>query len=367
MAWATLTGADYSDPEVYRTDKARVFMTSWVYAGRVEQAAVAGRWFAVDVCGESVIVICGKDGRLRAFYNVCRHRGAQICDGSAGETNGVLMCPYHNWCYDLEGTLVATPRVREEEIDRTALSLWPVHVDVWQGFVFVNLSREEPAPLRSALADQFDDPIRFERFDLGALRIGAVTEAVVAANWKVIIENYCECLHCPSVHPELVETVKAYKAGWVLEDGRDDGGVSLPAGGNSYAPQGRSDLTVMASMTELEANSIYGAMLIPNMFLDISGTGAVATQLLPEAADRTRVITQYLFVAEDVARPGFDPSPVVDFCELVSSQDFAVSERVQRGVSSRGFAGGVLPEKDEYVHEFVTRYLRLRDGSPGTA
>ena len=89
----------------------------------------------------------------------------------------------------------------------------------------------------------------------------------------------------------------------------------------------------------------------------------MATQLLPEAADRTRVVTQYLFVAEDVARVGFDPSPVVDFCELVSSQDFAVSERVQRGVSSRGFAGGVLPEKDEYVHEFVTRYLQLRDGS----
>jgi Rieske 2Fe-2S family protein len=293
---------------------------------------------------------------------VCRHRGSQICDGTSGKADRVLMCPYHAWCYDFDGALVGTPRVGREELDRSQLSLHPVHVDQWQGLVFVNLDRGAPMPLREWLAGQRDEPLNLERFDLGQLRLAVTTEAIVEANWKIIIENYCECLHCPTVHPELMDTVKAYRTGWVWEEGRDDGGVSLPPGGNSYSALGLSTLSVMPTMTELEANSIYGAMIFPNMFIDIAGTGAIVSQLLPQGPHLTKVIAYYLFVVEDIRREDFDPSPVVDFSELVARQDFQVSERVQRGVSSSSFDHGVLPQKDDAVYDFVERYLAARDG-----
>ena len=357
----TLTGTDYTDMAVFTREKATVFAHSWYLAGLVEQVQLPGQWITVDVAGESVIVVCGGDGELRAFFNVCRHRGSQICDGASGQADRVLMCPYHAWCYDFDGQLVATPRVGREELDRSQLSLHRVHVESWSGLVYVNLDRGTPVPLREWLADQRDEPLNLDRFDLGQLRLGLTTEAVVKANWKIIIENYCECLHCPAVHPELMDTVKAYRTGWVAEEGRTDGGVTLPPGGNSYSPLGLSTLTVMPTMNELEANSIYGAMIFPNMFIDIAGTGAIVSQLLPLGPDSTKVIAYYLFVASDLDRPDFDPDPVVDFSELVARQDFEVSERVQRGVSSSTFDHGVLPEKDDAVFAFVERYLAMRN------
>jgi glycine betaine catabolism A len=357
----TLPGRDYVDPAIFELERQKIFFKSWYYVGREEQIAAPGQWFTIDVAGESVIVMRNDDGALQAFYNVCRHRGSRLCDEAAGQSKGAIVCPYHNFCYSHQGELIATPRVEKEELDRSQLSLWPVHVDVWQGFVFVNLSEETPITLRDSLAAHFDEPLRFERFELDKLRIGYRVENIVNANWKILMENYLECLHCPAVHPELVETIETYQTGWVIEDGRDDGGVSLPKGGTGYTAEGKSNLSVMPSMTALEVNSIYGGAIPPNITLDIGATGVMIIQLLPISPSQTRVVDTYLFNAVDVEKSDFDPSPVVDFNELVASQDFAVCERVQKGVASRAFKHGALAEKDIYVYEFVQRYLKLRD------
>ncbi len=357
----TLPGRDYIDPAVFELERQNIFFKSWYYAGREEQAAVTGQWFTIDVAGESVIIMRNDDGLLQAHYNVCRHRGSRLCDETAGHSKGAIACPYHSWCYNHQGALIATPRIEENELDRSQLSLWPVHVDVWQGFVFVNLSDKKPVALRESLAEHFDEPLRFERFKLDKLRIGFCVENIINANWKIVMENYLECLHCPGVHPELVETIETYQTGWVIEEGRDDGGVSLPPGGTGYTAKGKSNLSVNPCMTELEANSIYGGAIPPNVTLDIGATGVMVIQLLPISSMQTRVIDTYLFNAVDMEKVDFDPSPVVDFNELVAKQDFAVCERVQKGVASRAFSYGTLADKDIFVYEFVQRYLKQRD------
>jgi Rieske 2Fe-2S family protein len=303
-----------------------------------------------------VIVTRNRDGQLRAFYNVCRHRGAQLCDGPSGQVDAMFQCPYHAWCYDLDGALVATPKVGEDEVDRASLGLSVVHVDEWQGFVFVNLSLEQPRPLRNALDGHYDSPLRFEKHQLDRLHLLQVTEAVVEANWKIIVENYNECLHCPIVHPELVSVVPLYRKGMVNDPTRHDGGTLLTAGGTTYSGDLRARRTVLPGLAQDQVHAIFGAQVFPNMFLDIAGSNVVSTRLAPEGPTRTRVYSEYLFIPEDMAEPDFDPRPVVDFCELVAHQDFAVSERVQRGVTSRGFAFGVYPEKDSYVHAFNEYY-----------
>jgi len=358
----TLPGRDYHDQAVFELERERIFFRSWFYAGRAEQVEAPGQWFTIDVVGESVLVIRGDDRKLRAFYNVCRHRGSRLRDEDAGLERGTIMCPYHAWCYDLTGALVATPRVGEDEIDRSQLSLHPVHVDEWQGFVFVNLDREEPAPLRQVIGAGYDDLLGFERFEMDTLRIGATTEWLVEANWKIIVENYNECLHCPTVHPELVQVIPAYRKGWVFEEGREDGGVSL-AGGSSYTADGHANIAVLPTMTEIEAQSVYGGTVFPNLMIDISGTGVVVTHLIPLGPTTTRQIARYLFHPDAMAAPDFDPSPLVEFGELVGAQDNSICERAQRGVRSRAFDHGVYPEKDEYVWEFNQRYLRERDQS----
>ena len=207
----------------------------------------------VEIADESILVVRGKDEQIRAFYNVCRHRGSRICDDEQGEVRTHLRCPYHAWGYALDGTLVTTPMIEQDEIDRPSTSLWPVHVDVWEGFVFVNLSREEPRPLLEHLADQQDEPLRLARFGLADLRIGHVSTNEVQANWKIVIENYNECLHCPTIHPELVAVVPAYKKGAIFEGGREDGGVSLADGRTAIVDDPRLRLPLLPGFKRTRA------------------------------------------------------------------------------------------------------------------
>ena len=358
----TLPGRDYHAQDVYELERERIFFRRWYYLGRAEGLAEPGDYRAFDVAGESILVVCGKDGRLRGFYNVCRHRGSRLCDSSAGRLRGAIKCPYHAWTYAFDGRLIGTPLVREDEVDRASLGLWAVSVDTWGGFLFVNLS-EEPESLVEALAAEPESPLPWERFGpLGELRVGHRTVVDVAANWKIQVENFNECLHCPTVHPELVAIVPAYKRGEVLEDGRSDGGVAIAEGGTSFTRSGKSRLPVMPGFGDDEATSIYSAYVYPNMFLDISGTSTVATCLHPRGPEQTTVVTEYLFRAEVLEEPSFDPAEIVEFNELVNRQDFLVCERVQQGVRSRAFTHGVYAEKDDLPYRFNRRYLAARDG-----
>jgi glycine betaine catabolism A len=355
----TLPGRDYHDPAVFELERERIFARSWFYAGRADTLAEPGDFVTVDVAGESVIVVHGKDGGVRGFYNVCRHRGSRLCDEASGRMKGAVRCPYHAWAYSFEGELIGTPNVAPDELDRSTLGLWPVSVEVWQGFLFVHLD-PAPQPVSEWLGTQHDNPLSFARFNLDELRTGHTTVTEVRANWKILIENYNECLHCPTVHPELVQVVPAFRKGSVYEKNRADGGVALADGGTSFTATGKSSIPVMPGLDEHDQTSLYGCTVYPNMFIDVTGTGAISTILLPRDPGHTTVVTEYLFRPEAIADPGFDPSEIVDFVELVAHQDYVVCERVQRGVRSRAFTHGVLAEKDSLLESFNERYLAQR-------
>jgi len=355
----TLPGPAYHSEEDYRIDQERVFYRSWVCAGRAERVPKPGSWQRVEIAGESILLVRGRDERIRGFYNVCRHRGSRLCDDESGQTRSTLRCPYHAWNYALDGSLRSTPMIEADEIDRENTGLWPVHVDLWEGFVFVNLSREEPRPLLEHLADQQDNVLAMARVGLAELRTAHITVNEVQANWKIVMENYNECLHCPTVHPELVTLVPAYRKGSIFEEGRDDGGVTLADGRTSIAMDPRLRLPLLPGLKEQEGPTAYfGAMVYPSMFLDVDGSTAVATQIFPTGPRSCRLVTEYLFAPEAFDDPEFDPTPVIEFNELVTHQDNEACERVQVGITSRAFDHGVFPAKDSWVHEFDERYRR---------
>ncbi len=181
----------------------------------------------------------------------------------------------------------------------------------------------------------------------------------VQANWKIVLENYNECLHCPTIHPELMSVVPAYRKGSVHESGRQDGGVTLADGRTTVALDPRLRLPLLPGLKGQDGPSAYfGAGVYPTMFLDVDGSTALATAVFPTGPRSCRLVTEYLFSPEAFDDPEFDPTPVIEFNELVTRQDNAACERVQRGVTSRAFDHGVFPAKDAWVHAFDERYLR---------
>ncbi len=206
----TLPTPWYRSPEIFRIEKERIFCREWIGVCRAEELPNAGDYKVLDVAGESILLLRNREGELHAFYNVCRHRGSRLCRDPqdptparaalpGGIAAGRIVCPYHQWSYDFNGALVSAPHLgaaagfRKEDFH-----LYPVGAQVWGGFVFLNLTPAEAKPLAAQLAGI---PDRLQRYPLGDLRIGATIRYEVAANWKVICENYNECYHCGGVHP----------------------------------------------------------------------------------------------------------------------------------------------------------------------
>ncbi|MGD9998634.1 MAG: aromatic ring-hydroxylating dioxygenase subunit alpha [Ilumatobacteraceae bacterium] len=354
----TLTRSDYCSPEIYEIERRLFFHGGWFLALRADTLRPGNRT-VVDVAGESILVTRDLDGVLHAFANVCRHRGARLCDEHSDTSQGSLMCPYHAWTYALDGRLIATPHLDGGEVDKDTMSLWSVALHVWQGFVFISLAKEPPA-FDDWVAQHGQELVSLERFHLEDLQVAVRTVAEVEANWKVIVENYQECLHCTRVHPELVELIPTYRSGWVSDPARPDGGVALVSGKQGLAVAGRSSLPTLPGLDDVDAASYYGCTMFPNAFVDISGNAAIVSYLYPKGPTHTTMVMEYMFAPDTIADPEFDPSSVVEFNELVAAQDNLVCERVQQGVSSSLFEGGVLTPKDAFVIGFVQHYLEAR-------
>ncbi len=348
---------DYCAPDVFELERRTIFHRGWYLALRADSLEPGGRT-VVDVVGESVLVTRSLDGALHAFANTCRHRGARLCDEGSRTGQGSIMCPYHAWTYALDGRLISTPHLDTTDDERADLALWRIAIAEWQGFVFVSIAAEPP-PFTEWLSDNAPELVALTRYEFGALVTGARTVSTVRANWKVIVENYLECLHCTRVHPELVELVPTYRSGWNYDRSRPDGGVQI--GGDSFSHTGQSGLPLLPGVEGVDVDSYFGGTIFPNGFIDVTGTSAIVSFLHPRSVDRTEVVTEYLFAPGTVAAEGFDPSPIVAFSELVASQDYGVCERVQLGVASVRFANGVLSEKDDLVIDWDRRYRRIMD------
>jgi len=355
-----LAARDYFEPGIYALEKERLFHRRWFCVGRESELPDAGAFVARDVADESVLVARGRDGGLRSFYNVCRHRGTRLCEEDSGRVSGGFVCPYHGWSYSLEGRLLATPNVGPDaRLDRAAYGLRAVAVEVWDGFVFVNLD-PEPTSLRDELAQEPSAPLAYARYRSGELVTARRIVYEVRANWKIVHDNYNECLHCPIAHPELAKIVPLYRRGLVQDPSRDDGGATLDAGLQTFTHSGRSRLPALPGLSELDRRSYYGYSILPNLLVNLLSSGVMAYTLYPRGPEHTTIVSEYLFRPETIASPGFDCSDMVEFLDLVSAQDWALCERVQRGVRSRGFVRGVYPPPDSLLHEFAERYLALR-------
>lgn len=365
----TLAGRDYASEAVYAEERERIWFGGWICIGRVEEIPTPGDYLVRDLAGESIIVTRNRDGAIRGFYNVCAHRGTKLLDGTetgdCGHVGKVIKCPYHAWSYDLDGLLVGTPNVDEDEgFERGDYPLHDIGAEAYGGFLFVNLADgAERLPLFDSLAAGTESITNFERYRMHELRVGVRIVYEVAANWKIVVENFNECLHCPTIHPELVQVVPLYRFGEVWdEEARDDGNWMIE-GATSFTKTGHSTLPKFPDLLPDDYRMYYGTYQFPNLMLNLHPDAGMAYIALPKGPAHTTVVSEYLFRPETITAADFAPEPVVELWDLISKQDWAVCERAQTGVSSRAYRTGVYPRKDRFLFDFNERY-RAEMGRP---
>lgn len=369
----TLPREAYVAPSVFDAERERIFACEWVLVGREESVAAAGDFLDVDVLGESVLVVRGEEGVLRAFFNVCRHRGcAVVLRGNvpdeqkgapiAGHKDRAIRCPYHSWIYGLDGALRAAPHLEHALAGRKhAFGLHPAGLQTWGGFVFVHLDPEGARARGHTLQTQFGESMqRLANYPLAQLRLGRRIVYQVATNWKVILENYNECYHCAGVHPELCQLVPAFrhKGGasldWLNGVPHREGAVTFTASGQ----------TLRAPFPGLDVHELVrhkGELIYPNFLISASMDHVAAFTLFPRDAGHTTVICDFLFHPSEIGKPDFDPMDAVDFWDLINRQDWRVCEGVQRGMNSRRFTHGYYAPMENASLD-IRRYIAQRLG-----
>ena len=364
----TLDGAYYVDPGILTAEFEHIFEQEWYYAGRADEIAVPGRFIRRRMGREMVVLVRGRDQAVRGFLNVCRHRGAQLCLTDSGEAGKTIRCPYHGWTYGLDGQLVAAPNWPAlGGIDRRRYRLHQVHVATWEGLIWVSLARQ-PVPLEDHLRPQIEarlgDYGKFERYRLGELAVGARAEYEVAANWKLIYENFQECYHCHTIHPELVTTIPQFRSPAMGAKGYDPAGHPMAAGRPSFSLTGQTVLPRLPGLLPADGRLYYGMVVRPNCFLSLVGDHVIVHRFEPVAPDRTLAVCEWLFPAQTLAA-GHDVADAVALFAKVNEQDFAAVQWCQPNMSSRAYArGGVLVPSEAPV---ISGYYRWYTGLMGEA
>ena len=350
----TLPSSWYRTERVFGLEKERIFFREWLCVGREEEWPSPGASRVLNVLGESVIVVRNRENHLRAFYNVCRHRGSRL-----GVSAGRIMCPYHQWTYDLDGRLLAAPYLTTEPcFDKSAFSLYPIGVETWGGFVFLHLIPTAAKPFASQAGSA---PERVRRYPLSELRIGHTIEYPVAANWKVLCENYNECYHCAGVHPELCAIVPAFKerGGSNLDWER---GIPHREGACTFTKSGTTRRRAFPTLNDDEKVRHKGELLYPNLFVSLACDHVAAFILRPRAPDRTDITCHFLFEPFELDKPDFDASDTVDFWDVVNRQDWAICESVQAGITSRVHERGYYAPMEDFSLD-IRRYVLERIGA----
>jgi phenylpropionate dioxygenase-like ring-hydroxylating dioxygenase large terminal subunit len=366
----------YTAPTIFSEDVRRVYRTEWLFAGHISRIPRQGDYFTYAVEHDSIIIIRGSNGGVHAHFNVCRHRGSQLCTEASGHAPK-LVCPYHQWVYGHDGALLAA-RSLPEDVPKQNFGLKPAHVRVLEGFIFISLA-EKPSDFSEV--ERGFAPL-FKPHGFPGAKICLSHSYDVKSNWKLIVENSRECYHCHIGHPEYCrimsrpqaadsskntafnqERMAHYqKCGLSIQgvEGVNYHASRYPFGKPGYVSEsldGKAVAPLMGTLTEADAG-VLGAVLFPNFMFEASGDYAVSFRFTPIHATLTQVQTDWYVRGDAVEGRDYELSRVTDFWKTTGAQDWKLCEDNQAGVNSSRYEPGPYSiDEEQGVERFVKWYL----------
>ncbi len=385
----TLERPFYNDPAIFELELEKIFLPSWLYAGHVSRIPHRGDYFLYDIANESLIILRGHEGQVHVLVNVCRHRGTRVCVEPSGRVPS-LVCPYHQWVYNLDGALQSA-RLMPEDFDKSQFGLRRAQVRVVEGLIFINLA-EEPPSLEPVLRDLLP---HLEPYELARAKICYTEDRDLPANWKLVNENFRECYHCGGNHAELcrlmphikLESAQALEEfeAWASlaqkrwqEKGLATRNVPVAAenchhvmrfpfrkGCVSQTMDGQLVAPLLGRLTEPDAGVVAGSVL-PNFWLEFSVDYGLLLSLTPASPTLTRIHLDFLVRGDAVEGVDYETDRVTLFWRRTLDQDYRLCEISQAGVSSRyytpgPYAPGITVRSslgERGPQAFVTWYLR---------
>jgi len=378
----TLPQPLYTEPEVFAWDLERIYRRHWLLAGPVCRLKQPGDFFTYSIANDSIVIVRDEAGRVQAHHNVCRHRGSRICLEEQGHAKR-LVCPYHNWSYDLDGALCRA-RHLPEEVDPHSLGLHPVHVQVVAGLIFVCLA-DEPPDFSGTASDveQYLAPHQFERTKICHREV-----EVIRANWKVVAENFWECYHCAPTHPEfcsvmsyahaqknerLSEERRNFEREWeaatkqlghavgrveLSDRGLHQGGrVAIRPGYRTQSRDGQPIAPLLGRLKQYDGG-ITSFMHFPLIWYVVSNDHALLTRFTPISPLETELELTWLVHEDAVEGRDYDTEKVCWLWKTTAEQDLTICENNQRGILSSRYQPGPYTTVETSVEDFVTWYLK---------
>jgi len=372
----------YLDAEIFALDLERIYGRHWLLAGPASRIPSTGDWFTYAIGNDSTVILRDDDGRLRAFHNVCRHRGSRICLEREG-TSRQFVCPYHNWTYGLDGALAWALHL-PDECDRSTLGLHPVHVQEIAGLIFIYTA--DVPPDFDATATDIDE--FFTPFQLQRTQVCRRTTHIIRANWKVVAENFWECNHCQWTHPEycrvmsgahaqnnsrLADEQQAFEQQWEADTrarggkvgrveltgrGLHQGGrVPIRPGWLTQSEDGQPVAPLLGELTQYDG-AVTSFMHFPLIWYVVSNEHALLTRFTPLGPLETELELTWLVHEAAVDGQDYDADRVCWLWRVTAEQDKTICENGQLGILSSRYRPGPFVTTESAVDDFVTWYLK---------
>ena len=341
-AW-TLPATLYFDATVFAVEKQTIFGRTWQVVGHLDQVANAGDYFTAELVGEPLLIVRGSDGRLRGFYNVCRHRAGLPAEGCGSRK--LFRCGYHGWTYGLDGSLISATEIEGVEGFRSGeFSLVPVRTEEWFNLIFVNLNSDARS-LRQSLGEL---PQQAEKFHFSGMKLFERRTYDMKCNWKTYVDNYLEGYHLPSVHPGLNRELD-FKA-YVVEPYERHVRQCSPIRGAQ--PGDTSPRRYREAREDLTTDYFW---IFPNWMLNCYPDNVSLNIVVPLEPERSLAIFEWYLPEKDHGTPAAKAS--VEFSEQIQIEDVGICETVQKNLRSRSYSRGRFSVKQEKgVHAFHRMY-----------
>jgi len=351
----TLPGHAYSSPQVFAQEQEKIFEQMWFCAARGSDLQKPGDFTTVQVGRESLILSRNRKGQPRAFFNICRHRGAKLCSEDSGTGKRSFQCPYHAWTYDLDGKLIAAPNLTKmPDVGREEYGLHQAHVREWLGYLWVCVADQPPSfedTVMGAVRSRLGDIESIDHYGVESLQVGKRIVYDVKANWKLIVENFMECYHCATIHPELTEVLPEFADGFAAQYFVGHG-AAFGEDVKGFTVDGSEGLEKIPGVTDDQDRRYYAVTIRPNVFVNLVPDHVIFHRMYPLAPDRTVVECDWLYLPEVIAS-GADLEKSVTLFDLVNRQDFEACELCQSVTDSKKYQhGGVLVPSEHHIAEF---------------